>query len=1008
MRNFLAVFFFFSSLVISFAQNQTISGTVTDAKQMPIPGVNIIIKNTATGTQTDFDGNYSLDNVANGQTLVFSYLGYKTTERVFSTNTTINVTLQDDLAVLDEVIVIGYGTQRKKEVTGAVAVIGAETIETLKPQQVEQALQGQISGVQITTGSGAPGSNLNIRIRGISTNGDNRPLILLDGNVIEDLSVISPSDIESINVLKDATAGIYGVRAANGVILITTKDGRKNSPFKVDFQSYFGVQETSRRIPVLNATEYALLTNEAFANGGQIPPFTNIPALGQGTNWQDEVFDTSPVYSVNTTISKGWEKSNISFGLSFLDQQGIVGKEKSGFERLNARVNYNQDFLKNFKFESSVIYSGTSRRSILENTIGSVLYNALNNAPTFTPRDENGDFTLAEGMGIEVINPLAQIENTFNRTQVDRLSGSFGLTYSFWENFSASSRFQANYAEVNGFNFTPIANFGNGKVFNAVRNAVTNFSNIFRDYTFDNYINYKNTFKENHTLDVTVGTSVFQTTGRFVTLTGFDLPEGIGDDADISLATADFQDNRDFGAGTFDARLLSYFARVQYNFKDKYLISGLIRRDGSTKFGPENKFGYFPSGSMGWIVSEEDFFTLKNTINQFKLRASYGIIGNDRIDDFGFTSLLNGEGVYVFDNTLNIGTAPGLLSNPEIRWEQQRTFNIGADLQFFDGDLDLTVDYFTRITEDLLLRPQVSGILGVTAPGSGPPLVNAGSVRNKGVEFAINYNKQVNDDFSFRIGYNTTILDNKVLSVNNDDGFIPGGLFGIGQNIEATRMEVGQPIGYFIGYKTDGVFQNQAEIDAHATQENASPGDLRFVDINGDGVIDTNDRTNIGDPIAEVTFGLNLSINYKNFDFQANAFGSVGNDLIRNYERFNPLTNRSVQFLDRWTGPGSTNSTPKVTTAANSNILFSDYFVEDASFLRMQNIQLGYSFNKFTDKKDWINNLYVYAALQNAFTLTRYTGFNPAANSGDAISGGFDNGFYPVPRTYMLGLNLKF
>lgn len=1008
MRKKFLLLLLFSFPLAILGQTFTLTGTVTDENNEPIPGVNIFIKGTSFGAQSDFDGNYSLDNATIGNTIVFSYLGYATQEVEISSTSPLNIVLKEDLAVLDQVVVVGYGTQRIKEVTGAVAVVGSEMIEDLKPQQIEQALQGQISGVQITNGSGAPGSNLNIRIRGITTNGDNRPLILLDGNVIEDLSVVSPSDIESINVLKDATAGIYGVRAANGVILITTKDGRKNSPMRVDFQTYYGVQETSRKVPVLNATEYALLVNEARVNGGQSPLFTNIPALGQGTDWQDEVFDTAPIFSANTTISKGWENSTVSLGLSYLDQRGIVGSDKSNFERITARLNYNIDFLKNFKFESSMIYFGNTRNGILENAIGSVLYNALNNAPTFSVRDETGAFTLAEGLGNEVINPLAQLENTFNETRTNRYSGSFGLTYKFLDKFSATSRIQANYASVEGFNFAPIAFYGSGKVFNIERNSVTEFSNIFRDYTFDTFVNYKDTFNDDHNIDVTLGTSVFQSTGRFVSLTGFDLPEGTGNNASIALATADFQDSREFGAGTFDSRLLSYFARVQYNYQGKYLISGVIRRDGSSNFGPRNKFGYFPSGSVGWIVSEEDFFKFSNTFNFFKIRSSYGIIGNDRIGAFRFASLLNGEGVYVQDEELVIGTATGLLADPGIKWEEQKNFNIGADLSFFDNSLDLTMDYFVKRTENLLLAPQASGILGGSAPGSGAPFINAGTTENKGFEFAINYSADITDDLSISVGYNTTFIDNNVVSVANDEGFIPGTLFGIGQAQEASRMEEGQPIGYFIGLKTDGIFQNQAEIDAHAVQDGASPGDLRFVDINGDGVIDNSDRTYIGDPLPEVTLGFNLKVDYKNFEFIANAFGSIGNDIVRNYERFQPLTNRATYLLDRWTGPGSSNDVPRVTTAANSNILFSDFFVEDGSFVRVQNLQLGYTFDNLSNKYNWLQDMYVYVAAQNAFTFTKYRGYNPVASSPDPLQAGFDNGFYPIPRTYLLGLNLKF
>lgn len=1006
MRRALFAIVLFSIPWLCLAQQADISGTVVDETGMPVPGVNIIEKNTSNGAQTDFDGNFQLTVASDQSIIVLSYIGYKTQELTVGSRRQFQIAMVEDLAQLDEVVVVGYGTQTKKEITGAVSVISAETIEDLKPVRIEQALQGQVAGVQITSGSGAPGSGLNIAIRGISTNGDNRPLILLDGNVIEDLSVVNPADIESINVLKDATAGIYGVRAANGVILITTKNGRLNSEVRFDVKSYYGIQETTRKIPVLNATEYALLVNEARTNGGQAPLFNDISSLGQGTDWQDEVFEAAPIYNVDLTVSGGGEKSRTSFGLSYLNQDGIVGGgDNSKFTRLTSRLSYDLDFLDNFKFTSSIIFSGTKNRNLLENTIGSVLYNAVNNAPTFDIRDENGEFTIAEGLGNEVINPLAQIENTFNTRRVRRLSGSFGLSYNFLEKFTIESRIQANYAEEFGKIFSPIAFYGSGKVFNIERNNITEFANIFRDYTFDNFITYKDNFGD-HNLNVILGSSVFQTTGRFVSFTGFDLPQGSGINADLDLAT-EIVDNFQNGGNAFDARLLSYFARVQYDYLGKYLFSGVVRRDGSTKFGPQNKFGWFPSASVGWIASDESFLENSGILDFLKFRASYGIIGNDRIPDFRFESVLNGEGVYVIDNELVFGTAIGAISNPEIRWEEQKTFDVGLDAKFFNNALDLTFDYFQRRTEDLLVTAPVSGILGASAPGSAPPVVNAGTVENKGFELSLSYFQQISNDFDFRIGVNGTTLENEVLFVNSDNAFIPGGSFGVGQDFPS-RMEAGFPIGYFYGLKTDGIFQTQEEIDNHAVQENATPGDIRFVDMNGDGIITSDDRTNIGDPIPDFTFGFNLSVNYKSFSLQAYAFGSVGNDIVRNYERFQPLTNRSTAFLNRWTGPGSTNEFPKVTTGATSNTQFSDYFVEDGSFLRMQNIQLGYDFQNILKSDGQVDGLTAYVAVQNAFTLTEYQGFDPTASSGAPIGGGIDFGFYPAPRTYLLGVNLNF
>ena len=1007
--NFFTLLMLISSLLgFSQQKEQTIDigGQVMEASNnTPLPGVNILIKETSTGTSTDFDGNFTLQNVSVGTILTISYIGFQPKEVTVVNSNPLLIYLEEDTQSLDEVVVIGYGTSTKKEITGAVSVITSETIEKGNPTRVEQALQGRVPGVNITSQSGSPGAGLNINIRGISTNGDNRPLILVDGNVIEDLTVLSPNDIESINVLKDATAGIYGVRAANGVILITTKSGRKNSDLSFDLNSYAGFQTTSKKMSLLNSTEYGALLNEALVAGGDNPLYTDLSILGEGTDWQDEVFKTAAISNIDFNATGGGKKSTYSFGGSYLNQDGIVGGSKANFDRATVRLNYNLDVIKNLKFNTSWIYSHSNRSDLSENALGSVLFNAINMSPVLSVRDENGDFTLAEGLGNEVINPLAQIDNTFNENIVDRISGAFGLKYTFFDKLSAESRFQFNYSEVDKKTFAPEAFYGSGKVFNIDRNRVEENFDIYRDYTWDSFITYKDTYAEDHDLTVLLGMSVFKTVGEKSGSTGFNIPGNSYDNASIENAS-DVVDNYQNGGNTFDARLLSYFARLQYSYKGKYLLSGVIRRDGSTKFGPENKFGIFPSGSVGWIVSEESFLNDSSWLNFMKLRGSYGVLGNDRIGDYRFASLLNGEGAYVFDNELIIGKAPGALANPQIKWEKQKTFDVGVDLRLFEN-IDITADYFNKETEDLLLSPQVSGILGGAAPASGAPIVNAGSVVNKGFEFQIGYTKQLSDDFEFNISYNFTTIDNEVTLVNDENGFVTGGNFGIGLD-PPSRMEAGFPLGYFYGLETDGIFQNQAEVDAHATQTNAAPGDLRYVDRNTDGQIDSDDYTYIGDPFADVTMGLNIGFTFKTFDFSTYAFASIGNEIVRNYERNQALTNRSIYYLDRWTGEGSTNSFPRVTTGANSNLLFSDFYVEDGSFLRIQNIQLGYTVPSDLIQKTGIKSLRIYTSVNNPFTFTKYKGFDPAASISDAIGRGIDQGFYPVATTYMVGLNVKF
>ncbi len=999
---------------VGFSQ-QALKGRVVDqVSGDPLLGATVVLKGTQKATTTDFDGYFSLQ-ASVGQVVRISYVGYKTKEVSIENLDLLTIALEQDVAGLDAVVVIGYGNQAVKEITGAVSVVNEETIENLKPTRIEQALQGQVPGVQITSTSGAPGAASNIRIRGIGTNGDSRPLILVDGIRIEDLSTINPGDIESLTVLKDATAGIYGVQAANGVILITTKGGRKNQKLTFEYDAFVGFQDASRRLPTLDSRQYALLTNEAFANNGQQVPFTSVNGLPY-VDYQNEVLDLAPILNNTLNIKGGTEKSVYSFGIGYLQQAGVVGLSKSGFDRTTLRFNFDHDWTDNLTMKSGLFYTNTSRSTIAESGLGSVLFNALNMNPTIPIRDANGDFSLAENLGNEVINPLAQLANTFNDNNIDKISGNFGLTYDFLEHFEATARIQFNYSEANGESFLPQANYGAGKVFNIDAPIYNVYSNYFRDYIYDAFINYNNTFGDKHNLKATIGMSASRTTGKFNGFTGIynednPLVENLTfNNASLSDAD-DVQDNFINGGDQFDSRLLSQFARVQYDYDGTYLLSAVIRRDGSTAFGPDNRFGYFPSASAGWVLSNEEFLAGSSVFDFLKLRASYGVIGNDRIPAERFRSVLNGEGTAIFDNQLFFGAAVGALSNPGIKWEENYTANIGVDANFLAGKLSATVDVFNRRTEDLLLTPPVSGILGVGAPGASAPVINSGTVENRGFEIALSYNDKPTDDFNYGISYNIGYVKNEVTQLAPSVEFIEGGAFGIGQ-LPPSRMQVGEVIGFFYGYKTDGIFQNAAEVAAHPSQidlgAEAQPGDFRYVDINGDGLINTDDRTNLGDPLPDVTMGLNLNFNYKNFDFQTYLYASIGNDIVRNYERNLDFTNTTTNELNRWTGPGTTDSFPRVTTGATSNNAFSDFFVEDGSFLRIQNAQVGYTLNNNFVTINDIKQIRFYASVNNLFTFTKYRGYDPSASNGAAIGGGIDNGFYPVPRTFLLGANVKF
>lgn len=1000
-------------LFTSFAFSQTfdVSGTVLDASGMSLPGVNVKVKSSLQSTTTDFDGSFKLSGLSKGTIIVLSYIGFRTQEVSVSDNK-ITVKMSDDAKSLDEVVVIGYGTQKKRDLTGSVGLVDSKTIETLKPIKVEQALQGTVSGVNVTSQSGAPGAGLDIRIRGIATNGENKPAAIIDG-YIGDLSLLNPSDIETITVLKDSQAAIYGSIGANGIILITTKMGKRNTKAKLSYNTYTGFQETSKKLNTLNATEYALLLNESYANGGKPLPYPNVTGLGKGTDWQDEVFGKGiPIISHDLTISGGSEKINYSVSGSHLDQEGIVGADKSGFLRNTARVAIGGDVTDRLKFKTNVIYTYFTRKTLNENGLGSVLFNALNIPATIKPYDANGNFTVIplNGLGNEIINPLAQIANTYNDYNYKKLNGSFGIDYKIFKDFVITSTIGFNTSNSESKTFGKEISYG-GKVFDVKQSSVTQGAVNDNDYSFDLYGTYTKKIGESHNVVGVIGTTIYKTWGNGLYATGYDVPYNSWEFADLKLIStiSKVLNNSSYD---YDVRRLSYFGRVQYDFKGKYLLSAIIRRDASSRFGPANKVAYFPSFTGGWVVSDEKFFGNSKTVNFLKFRASYGSLGNDQIGDFTYLGQLTGEATYVFNNELVSGRAQGILPNPNVKWEAAKKFDVGVDMKLLDNKVSVVADYFIDTRKDLLIPGiAVTGISGIGAPGAGAPTINAGTVRNSGFEFAVDYKEKFSDAFSMSAGYNVTFLKNKVIEVNNATHYIERGSFSVGQ-LAPTRMEEGKPIGYFYGYKTDGIFQNQAEVDAHPSQlalgANAVPGDLRFVDINGDGVIDSKDRTNIGDQIPTATMGFNLQFNYKNLDFAVYTYASLGNDLIRNYERNLSDVNHLDYILDRWTGEGTSNSTPRVTTGATSNSVFSDYYVDDASYLRIQNIQLGYTLDPKLTQKAGITKLRLYVGANNLYTFTKYKGFDPGASTGDPIAGGIDYGFYPVPRTYQLGLNLNF
>ena len=1004
MKAFRLTILFIFIISLAHAQTYDVKGTVKDNTGMPLVGVSVVVKGTTRGASTDMDGNFAINKVEKGKVLEFSYIGYVTASLPVRSASPMNVVLKEDNQQLDEVVVIGYGLQKKKDVTGAVSLVGEETLTELKPVDASMALQGTTSGVSVNTASGSPGGNINILIRGVSSNGNNAPLVIVDGYEGA-LNSISPDDIESITVLKDAQAAIYGIKGANGVILVTTKGGRKGMAPKVKLSTYTGVQQTTKRLDYMNATEYAALLNESYANNGEALPFPNLASLGKGTDWQDLVFRNAFMRNVNASVSGGGERVSYYLGASNLTQDGIVASEKSNYTRNNVRVSLGIDITDKIKTSLTANYFNNQRKSISENVLGSVLFNALNFAPTFGVNDED-----RKGfVGNEVINPLAQINNTYNAYDGNGLEGNFQLDYKPVKGLSLTSRIGfKTYAEKKK-EFKPIADFGPGKIYNVTRSTVVQDKNEFNSYTWETFGTYAHTFGESHNTAFTLGASVQRQWDNYLSATGYDIPNNSWDYADISLTTG-INDSKTNSAAINDSRLTSYFGRVQYDYKGKYLLSGMLRRDASSDFPKDNRADYFSSVTAGWKISDEPFLKDIQWLDFLKIRGSYGTLGSN-VGKNLYKVLLNGQAVYVLNGKIVNGAALGALPNPNAKWEVAEKTDVGFDLNLFKDRLGIVFDYFIEDRNDLLITNfPVSGILGTGAPGAKNPTVNAGATRNKGFEVALNYNHKFNDNASFSASYNITRVKGEVTAINGD--VIPeGGEFSVGQ-LKPSRMEIGQPIGYFYGLQTDGIFQNQAEVDAHPSQAalgaEAKPGDIRYKDVNGDGKIDFNDRTYLGKPVATYYMGLNLSAKYKNFDLSTYLYAELDKEMVRNYERSQPNVNKNRYYLGRWHGEGTSNEVPRATTGATTNNLFSDFFVEDASFLRMQNVQLGYNLPKHLLESLKIENMRIYTSVNNVFTLTKYRGYDPSATNGDAIGGGIDYGFYPQARQYLLGINVTF
>ena len=667
---------------------QTITGSIINERSEAVPYVKITVKSSKKPFLSDGKGLFQV-SVTDPATdvLVFTAMGYQKQEVPVAGQTNLTVVLLEVSQDTKDVVVVGYGTAKSKELTGATSRVKGEDLEKMNMTRMDQALQGQVSGVTVSSNSGSPGGSANIRIRGLSTFGDNDPLILVDGVVYdsEGLNALNPSDIKSINVLKDATAGIYGVRAANGVIIVETKNGAINRKPTMEYNGYFGVQQTARKLDLLTAEEYAVIKNEAFAFGGQTMPFSNTN-LGTGTNWQDSVFSSAPVQSHNLSLSGGTLNTRYSIGLGYFNQEGIVGADKANFGRYNARLNFATDMSEKLKLNSVLLFSSDMRSTLPENGIGSVLYNTINAFPNESVYSSPGTFSYLEEVS-DIINPIAQMMNQYNWSTANKFVGKEEFIYEFNENISITNRFNYNYANVDAKVFSPLVWYGDGKYANTAANAALESPEVeigdsvfiergaavyeerstYLDLSYEGFVNYDKTFNDIHKVKGTFGVSVFERKGQSLNGVGFGIPNNSLAYADISANQAQGGFLNNVNSWEFKERLLSAFMRAEYAYKEKYLVSGILRRDGSSKFGPNSRWGIFPTISGGWLLSEEDFFK-SESIDYLKFRASYGVSGNDQIPNFAYRALLNGEGVYVFDDLITQGAAIGRPANPDLRW----------------------------------------------------------------------------------------------------------------------------------------------------------------------------------------------------------------------------------------------------------------------------------------------------------------------------------------------------
>lgn len=994
------------------AQSITVSGTVSDNEGGMLPGVNVMEKGTNNGAITDIDGRYSI-TVPQNATLAFSYIGYLSEETEVSNRSIIDISLRPDITQLEEVVVVGYGTQRRADVTGSISSIRADDIKTQGNNTVSKALQGKAAGVQVESAGGDPGSGVRILIRGTGSLGNNDPLYIVDGVQVDNINNIAPTDIASMDILKDASsAAIYGSRAANGVVLITTKSGEKGE-VKINFDAYYGFQKVTETLDVLNASEWARVSNAAHENAGidPLPLAENPETLGVGTDWQDEIYQTAPIQNYNLSAGGGGENYTYSLSGGYLKQDGTV--KKTGYDRYNFRIK--SDFTKGrVKIGETVIFTKEFWRNMAGgwggqggNPVGS----AVKMIPVFDVYDPDavGGYGGAYGNVVNVANPVAQLNLEIPEVRsTDIILNAYAEITLLDE---LKYKYNLGYTNTFGNEFTYTYPYEVGALFTNADADLFEGRNERNYFLQEHTLSYDKSFGK-HNIQGLVGYT-FQNT-KYRELSGWKsgMPAGIEvlDAGTVNTST---------GSNALESALVSYLGRLVYVYDDRYILTGIIRRDGSSRFGEGNKFGNFPSVAVAWNASNEQFFTpLKPVFNTLKIRASYGELGNQEFDDYRYRPVIHVNANYVIGENQHLwpGAIQTAFATQDIKWESSKSFNIGTDMGFFDYKLSLTMDYFIRRNSDVLLEVPIPLSTGASAQS---PFINAGQITNKGFEAALSYNNSKND-FSYQVTATFSTVNNEVDFLGTGSQQIFGGQ-PTHHGASATVTQAGLPVGAFYLIKTDGLFNSVEEVNAHShngklIQPNAKPGDIKFVDYNNDGQIDQNDRQYLGSPSPDFSFGLGGSLTWKGLDmnvfFQGTYGNKIYNGLRQDLEGMNLGWNYAKSTLNAWTPENRNTSMPRaVINDPNLNSQTSDRFLEDGSYLRLRTLQVGYSLPDAMLASLRINHCRIYLSFDNLFTITNYSGYNPdLGRSGSVLDRGVDFGHiaYPLARTSMLGVQVSF